>query len=671
MYTVKEIFDEAVRLHKTGDLVQADIYYRQVIQADPNHAEAAHFLGLLASQTGHPDAAETLIRRAIGLKPTASAFHYNLGLILKGKGKLAEAAECFSREVRLNPTSADAQNNLGMLLVGHGKVVEGIGCYLQALRLSPNHADAHNNLGIARVLQRQYAEAVKCFQTALSLDPNNANNHINLGNVLKDQGQFAEAAECYRQALRLKPDHATAHNNLGLVLVSQGQIADAIESFRQALKINPAYATAHNNLGNALQDLGLTEEAISCYRQALQISPNNANVHNNLGSALVSAGSLGEAVDSYKQALQINPKHADAFNNLGIALVGQGRLTEGIDGFESALAINSEHRMSLWNRACLRLLQGDFEGGWPGYEHRWAQPEMVPRPFGQPRWDGSSLQDKKILVYAEQGLGDTIQFARYLPMVKALGGTVLFECQPSLVPLLSGVAGVDQQIAFGSELPAFDVQIPLLSLPGLFGTTLATIPANVPYLKAHPKLVERWGKELKQAAKLKRADKGPLAKAFRIGIIWQGSMNQKGDRRSLPLSHFAAIAALEGVQLVSLQVGPGIDQIAGANFPVLDLGSRFDPNSLADLAAAIMSVDLVITVDTAGAHLAGALGVRVWAALALSADWRWLLDRSDNPWYPTMRLFRQHRFGDWEGVFARIEERLRALQAKPASSKPG
>jgi tetratricopeptide (TPR) repeat protein len=655
MYTVKEIFDEAIRLHKTGNLAQADIYYRQVIQADPNHAEAAHFLGLLASQTGHPDAAETLIRRAIALKPTATAFHYNLGLILKGKGRLAEAAECFLREIRLNPTSADAQNNFGMLLVGQGKVVEGIGCYLQALRLSPNHADAHNNLGIARVLQRQYAEAIKCFQTALSLDPNNANNHINLGNVLKDQGQLAEAAECYRQALRLKPDHANAHNNLGLTLMSQGQLADAIESFREALKINPEYANAHNNLGNALQDLGMTEDAIRCYRQALQFNPNNANVHNNLGSALVSANNLGEAVSSYKQALQLNPKHADAHNNLGIALVGQGRLTEGIESFASALAINPEHRMALWNRACLRLLQGDFEGGWPGYEHRWAQPEMVPRPFTQPRWDGSSLQGKTILVYAEQGLGDTIQFARYLPMVKERGGTVLFESQPSLVPLLAGVAGVDQQIAFGSDLPAFDVQIPLLSLPGLFGTTLATIPANVPYLQADPKLVERWGKELKQTAKAKPADKNsPSAKAFKIGIIWQGSMNQKGDRRSLPLSHFADIAALEGVQLVSLQVGPGNNQIAGAGFPVIDLGSRFDPNSLADLAAAIMNVDQVITVDTAGAHLAGALGVPVWVTLALSADWRWLLDRSDSPWYPTMRLFRQRRFGDWQDVFERI-----------------
>ncbi len=305
----------------------------------------------------------------------------------------------------------------------------------------------------------------------------------------------------------------------------------------------------------------------------------------------------------------------------------------------SALATNAEHRMALWNRACLRLLQGDFEGGWPGYEHRWAQPEMVPRPFTQPRWDGSSLQGKTILVYAEQGLGDTIQFARYLPMVKERGGTVLFECQPSLMPLLSGVAGVNRQIAFGSDLPAFDVQIPLLSLPGLFGTTLATIPASVPYLKMHPKLVERWGKELIKAADPKSVDKSsPPPKSYRIGIIWQGSMNQKGDRRSLPLSHFSTIASLKGVQLVSLQIGPEIGQIAGEKFPVIDLGSRFDPNSMADLAAAIMNVNLVISVDTAGAHLAGALGVPVWVTLALSADWRWLLDRSDNPWYPTMRL---------------------------------
>jgi tetratricopeptide (TPR) repeat protein len=668
MYTVKEIFDEAVRLHQSGNLAQADQYYRQVIQADPNHAEAAHLLGLLAAQTGHPEAAEALIRRAIALKPNAGAFNFNLGLILKNMGKLAEAADCFWREIRINFNNADAHNNLGMILVGQGRVVDGINGYLQALRINPNHADAHNNLGIARALQKQYDEAIKSLRTALSLDPNNPNSHINLGNVFKEQGQFAEASECYRAALRLKPDHANAHNHLGLSLLGQGQLVEALDAFKEALKINPKYANAHNNLGNAYQDLGLPEEAIASYRQALQFSPENANVHNNLGSALVAAGRLADAVESYQQAIERNPKHADAHNNLGIALVGQGRLSEGIASFQNALALNPDHRMGLWNQACLRLLQGDFEGGWAGYEHRWAQPEMVPRPFTQPRWDGGSLEDKTILVYAEQGLGDTIQFARYLPLVKERGGNVVFECQPALVKLMAGSAGADQQVAFGADLPPFDVQIPLLSLPGLFRTTLANIPAKVPYLKPDPKLVERWTKEIRQAA---RPKEGKPAKSLRIGIVWQGSMNQKGDRRSLPLKHFAPIAAMDDIQLVSLQVGPAISQIADTGLALTDLGSSFDPNCLADLAAAIASVNLVITVDTAAAHLAGTLGVPVWVTLALSADWRWLLERADSPWYPTMRLFRQSTFGDWDDVFAHITEKLSELRARAVSSKRG
>ncbi len=648
MYTIAEVLEQAMRLHQSGKFAQAEPLYRQVIDADPANAQAAHMLGLLARQTGHHQSALTLIRRAITLNPTAPAFHFNLGLVHKEQGQFAEAAGCFRAELALNPNHADSLNNLGIVLVGQGQVVEAIAAYLQALRINPNYADVHNNLGVARILHRQTDEGIKCFRDALRLDPKNVNAHVNLGNAFKEQGHLADAISSYRAALQINPGLAGAHNNLGLALLSQRQPAEAADCFREALRINPKYANAHNNLGNALKDLGQLPQAVECYRRALEIKPDNANALNNLGNALVEQGELADATESYLLALRCNPNHADVHNNLGIALEAQGQLAEAIECFDKTLSLNPSHRMGLWNRACLRLLQGDFRNGWAGYEHRWLQPDMVPRNFGQPRWDGGPLNGQTILVHAEQGLGDTIQFLRYLPLVKQRGGTIVLECQAVLCKLLAGYPGVREVVAAGDSLPPFDVHIPLLSLPGVFGTTLDNMPADVPYLAAKPERIEHWRGQLE----------GIPGGKVKVGIVWQGSMNLKGDRRSAALPHFAALARHPDVQLVSLQVPPGSDQLTSAPFPVIDLGTGFDPGSLDDLAAAIMSTDLVVTVDTAAAHLAGALGVPVWVALALSADWRWLLERSDNPWYPTMRLFRQQRLGDWAGVFERIDAAL-------------
>jgi hypothetical protein len=301
----------------------------------------------------------------------------------------------------------------------------------------------------------------------------------------------------------------------------------------------------------------------------------------------------------------------------------------------------------------LRLLRGDFEGGWQDYEQRWAQPNVILRSFHEPRWDGSPLEGKSIFVYAEQGLGDTIQFIRYLPLIKERGGTVLFGSPPGLERLFSGIPGVDRLIAGGAAVPPFDVQAPLLSLPGIFGTTLATIPAAVPYLRADPGLVDHWRGEL-----------APL-EGFKIGVAWQGSPKNTGDRyRSFPLTHFESLARVPGVQLVSLQKGPGAEQMSGIGerFPILDLSDRLDKaGAFLDTAAVMMNLDLVVTADTAVAHLAGALGVPVWTLLMLTPDWRWLLDRSDTPWYPTMHLFRQKRFGDWAEAFEHIAAELRLL----------
>ena len=301
------------------------------------------------------------------------------------------------------------------------------------------------------------------------------------------------------------------------------------------------------------------------------------------------------------------------------------------------------------------MLAGDFEGGWQDYEQRWVPPNKPPPYVQVPRWDGSVLDGKTILVFAEQGLGDTIQFARFLPQVQERGGTVLFECQSALERLLAGVRGVHRLIPRGSALPPFDVQVPLLSLPGIFHATPASLAAAVPYLRADPGLVERWRREL-----------APL-EGFKVGIVWQGSPHHPADRwRSFPLASFETLLRLDGVRLVSLQKGPGAEQLqaqvgqASNLSSILDLHGRLDAEgAFLDTAAIMMNLDLVITVDSAVAHLAGALAVPVWVPLPFAPDWRWLLERADSPWYPTMRLFRQSRFGDWDEVFARIHDELR------------
>jgi tetratricopeptide (TPR) repeat protein len=387
----------------------------------------------------------------------------------------------------------------------------------------------------------------------------------------------------------------------------------------------------HFNLGNILFDRNQLPEAIACYRQALCLDPNHVGSHRKLASAFSRLGMLRESQQHNDEVLRIDPVDTTA----------------------------------LYRRGTMRLLQGDLEGGWQDYEQRLAFPWAKPRAFEKPRWDGSPLQDKTILVYADHGLGDTLQFARYLPLLKQRGATVLLECQPALTKLLGGIEGIDLLIPAGSPLPSFDVFIPLLSLPCLFRTTLTSIPTTIPYLTVDPRRIEFWRQELER---LKALNPEPTAtvgfavgSGLNIGIVWQGSMPYQGDCRSVPLQHFEPLARVQRVRLVSLQVGPGMQQLAAAYFPVIDLGRKFDLNSLEDLAAAMQNFDLVVTVDTAAAHLAGALGLPVWVALSQFPDWRWMLERTDSPWYPTMRLFRQNNMADWTSVFERIASEIHAL----------
>ena len=533
----------------------------------------------------------------------------------------------------------------------------------QIVQADPRGVDGWFLFASACQAQGKLDEAVAGYRQAALLRPDFAETHYRLGNTLFARGLLGEALGSYQQALLLRPRHAETQNNVGVVLADQGRPAEALPHYQQAVTLKPAYAEAHYNLGNALKALNRLEEAVAAYQQAIRHNPQFTPAYLNLGVALTAQGKPAEAVAAYRQAIQLEPNLAKAHNNMGLALAQQNQLDEALACYARALEIQPDFADAHYNRALALLVRGDFEQGWPEYEWRWRLAEIPARPFTQPRWDGSPLGGRTILLHAEQGAGDTIQFIRYAPLVQERGGRVLVECPATLIPLLSTCRSIDQLIGRGTPLPDFDVHAPLLSLPGIFRTSLATIPADIPYLAADPQLVERWRQELQRV------------REFKIGISWQGSPGYRWDRqRSLALAHFEPVARLVGVRLFSLQKGLGTEQLRDlpGYFPVTDLGRTLDENTGAfvETAAVLKNLDLVITCDTALGHLAGALGVPVWTVLPFAPEWRWLLDREDSPWYPTVRLFRQSRLGNWDGVFARIAAELWQRLGTTSRAKP-
>ena len=491
--------------------------------------------------------------------------------------------------------------------------------YRELLRLEPRHAVALHLLGMVGMQTGRSEMALELIGRAIDLDGGNAQFHMNLGNLLQAQGKLDEAVESYGRALKLNPRSASAWSNLGEALKTQGKLEAAAESIGKALALEPELAVAHSNLGNIRHAQGELEQALACYERALALQPDLAMAYANMGNLREAQGLLREAAACYERALELKPV------------------------FEVAR----------FNSSILKLLEGDFAAGLPDYEKR--RYLHHPRNFSQPQWRGEPLRGAWMLLWAEQGLGDSLQFLRYVPMVQAAGGEVILEVQGALRRMAAELPGIDASHLFtaGEPLPGFAWQCSLMSLPLAFRTTLESIPARVPYL-TFP--AEAWRKASGVPWK---------AEGLRVGIAWAGSPTHLKDRfRSISPSLFKPLLRQEGVAFYSLQVGPRAGELAEFDGAVADLGPWIE--DMADTAALAMQLDLVIAVDTAVAHLAGALGRPVWVLLPLAPDWRWMLERADSPWYPTMRLFRQERLGDWEGVIGRVCGALAAFSAERA-----
>jgi hypothetical protein len=463
---------------------------------------------------------------------------------------------------------------------------------------------------------------------------------------------------------------ATIQEILALALQKHqvGQLDEAEQLYKQILQANPYHPDGLHLMGVLISQRGRDDLAISYIERALTVKPNIAAFHNNLGFSYLALGWFDDAVHHFQEALRLQPDFAMAHNNIGKACREQGKMAQAMACYERAIAMQPDYAEAHFNRAELWLIQGNFEQGWPEYEWRWELPKVGRRTAHPPRWDGKALDGRTILIHTEQGLGDTIHFIRYMPALQKLGGKVVVHCQAALLRLLASAKGINGMVAWHSPLPPFDVHEHLLNLPGVLHTSLASIPAEVPYLQADPALVQSWSSDIGH----RTSDTGHV---FRVGIAWKGSAKNLTDqKRSVPLTCFVGLAQIEGVRLFSLQKGPGTEQLSAVssqlsdnrqprtdNFHVLDLGSRLDEanGAFMDTVAIMKNLDLIISCDTAVPHLAGALSVPVWVVLPYSPDWRWLLECEDSPWYPSMRLFRQSRLGDWDSVFDRIAAELK------------
>jgi len=497
-----------------------------------------------------------------------------------------------------------------------------------------------------------------------------ATSYCNQAIRLSLQGRFAESEACARAALRLRPDNIDVLNELGVAVWRQGRAAEAEAIYLQACQIKPDDFRILTNLGLALYEQGRIDEAGELYRRTLRIQPDTFEAMMNLGVVLSDQGKFDEAMDWLQAAHRLRPDSADALQNLGLNLGRQGRGDEAINHFEQALRQQPDFPEVHRNLAYALLCRGDYERGWP--EHEWRL-KCHPHPgcrINRTFWNGDDFQGRTILLHAEQGFGDTLQFIRFAPLVKRRGGQVLVRCPAPLLQLVARCAGVDLAFDGSSYEPDCHVHAPLLSLPAVLGTTLATLPARVPYLVTDAVLVEHWRSELYRAigidgeasgADAAGSSRSRPAKPFLIGIAWQGSPARRMDHwRSFPLTHFAPLAELPGVRLISLQTEHGLDQLDGSarRFPTTVLTGRRGRDFM-ETAAIMTHLDMVITPDTAVAHLAGGLGLRVWAGIGYMGDWRYPQGREDTPWYPTMRLFRQTTLGDWDSVFQRMTDALK------------
>ena len=617
-------------LQRQGRLAEAATLFRRAIAREPRNGDALHLLGVTLGRMGDAHEAVTLLTSAAEARPSNPYILTNLGNALSNVGRHSEAASAFERAAALKPD----------LLVAHrGRV-------------------------FAELSERRYEDALRSIDRALALHPQDAVMLANRGNALRSLKRTEEALASYDKSLAFAPGDPEIHHSRALALITLERYEEALGSLDRAQALAPERVGVHFHRGVALSLLERHAEALASFERALALEPRSAEVLGNRGVVLGHLGRSEEALESFARAAEAKPDYIDAFTNAAGTLNALGRRREALEQFDRALRIQPDHPPTLWSKSLLKLAMGEYDEGWPLYESRLRLEYLreYHRTFSMPRWTGSEdLAGKRILIHAEQGLGDALQFCRYLPLLEEKGAQVVFEVPEVLSKLLRSLRFRGAFICQGQPLPpALDYYCPLLSLPLAFQTRADTIPAEVPYLAPDEAAVESWRVRLSTLPGLK------------VGLNWQGhavAEKQAWIRgRSFALTCAAPLARIPGISLISLQKGPAARLRSEVDFGS-ELTQLTDPDdvsadALMETAALMSALDLIVTSDTSVAHLAGALGLPVWVALHAAPDWRWLLERADSPWYPSMRLFRQRSPGDWSEVFERLAREVGELTAR-------
>jgi len=621
---LQALCDQGVALHLQGQVEAARRCYDAVLRADPAHFDALHMLGVACLQAGQADISVALIERALAARPGEAAAHSNLATALTRLGRPEAAIASCERAIALHPDFAEAHSNLG---------------------------DALHALG-------RPGDAARAYEAAIALKPAYAVPRYNLGRALFALKRPEDALASYEAAIALSADYAEAHNNRGVVLAALDRPEAALASFERAIALRPDAAEPHNNRGKTLIDLNRPEEALASYQRATQLKPDFAEAWNNLGSAQLALQRGDAALASYDRAVALGPDDAEAWNNRGIALYGARRLDEALASCETAISLKPDFAEAHYYRALSLLALGRLGEGFGAYAWRWRVAGRN-RPILPGRlWEGESLAGKSILVHCEQGYGDSLQFIRYARPLAAMAARLTVLAPAPLVRLFRSIPGLEVCSALVRD--DIDFHVPLMCLPRLLGTTLATIPAEVPYLAPEPADIARWTERL-----------GAREGSIRVGLVWAGDSRRQhraahaiDRRRSLRLAQFAPLGEVARARFFSLQKGEPAAQALTPPGGLRLIDWTDELHDFADTAALIAGLDLVITVDTAVAHLAGALARPVWVLSRFDGCWRWLNGRADSPWYPTARLFHQPAPGDWDEVIDRVAAALASF-ARP------
>jgi len=611
--------NRAITAHASGNLEEAKYFYKKTLAEDPQNATALGWLAAIEAQHKNYDVARDLLLKALAKEKNNQDFLLNYANILFETRQFCDAVKYYQKAIRQRPNDPISFANLAACYNEQSQPLLGLRAADQSIQLKPDFAEAWNNRG----------------------------------NALHDLKRYEEAITHYDKALSLKPDHHQAWIDKGVTLCKLKRFDDAITHYDKALSLKPDNAKAWSNKGVALHELKRYEEAITHYDKALNLKPDHHHAWSNKGNTLHELKQYEEAIAHYDKALSLKPDNAKAWSNKGVTLHELKRLDEAIAHHDKALSLKPDYHDASWNKSLSLLLQGDFENGLLLYESRWTSEKISEivgkRFFDGPSWLGAeSIQDKTILLYGEQGFGDFIQFCRYAKKVADLGAKVILEAPRPLAGLMENLEGVSQLVIKGEKLPFFDYQCPLLSLPLAFKTNLDTIPNPSGYINLvnHPDKIMEWKERLGLKSKL------------RVGLVWSGNPNHENDHnRSILLWDILPFLPNQ-YEYISLQKEVReVDNLTlNSNPHILNFASHL--NDFVDTAALIENLDLVISVDTSVAHLSGALGKKTLLLLPNVPDWRWLLDREDSPWYPSMKLYRQTCIGDWSGVLERVKSDL-------------